>query len=203
MRVSQDSTYDLIPDYSERTPLSLTDLYAIKILLCYLLSKLERPVTPEQLYEIAVGSGILNYFYYTEAMDELLKSHVIELRRNEKHTQDFYYLTQQGKYGGEEFKRHVPLSLREQILACALKYFARLKRENEVKCEYISTDKGCYVYCRILDVQDDLLNLKIFAPDEEQARLIGKRIMSNPTDFYGRIMGYALDLTEEEPVIED
>ena len=54
--------------------LSLTDSYAVKILICYFLKEIDRPVTPEQLTEIALSDGILNYFYYTEAMNSMLEA---------------------------------------------------------------------------------------------------------------------------------
>jgi len=183
-------------DYS----LELKDSHAVKILLCYLLKKLDRPVSPEQLYEIAVGSEIINYFFYTEAMDELIKNQTI-LREN-KDGKEFYILAEKGRYGADEFKQYVPKSFRDKLLTCALKFFAKLKRENEVKCDFIELENGYYVQCRILDVSDDLLDMKIFAPDLEQAKFIKEKIMLNPTDFYAKIMGFALFNAEEEPIID-
>ena len=183
-------------DYS----LELKDSHAVKILLCYLLKKLDRPISPEQLYEIAVGSEIINYFFYTEAIDELVKNQTILIEN--KDGQEVYVLTEKGRYGADEFKQYVPKSFRDKLLTCALKFFAKLKRENEVICEFIELKNGYYVQCRILDVGDDLLNMKIFAPDLEQAKFIQEKIMINPTDFYGKIMGFALFNVEEEPIIE-
>ena len=59
----------------------LNDLHLVKVLLCNLLSNLNKEVTPDELYEIAVGSEIVNYFYYNEAIDDLLKTGAIEKKR--------------------------------------------------------------------------------------------------------------------------
>lgn len=73
-----------------------------------------------------------------------------------------------------------------------------LKYESEVKIEYIELDKGYYVHCRCLDIGDDLLDLKLFAPDRTQAEMIGNKIMLNPTGFYSKILSFALENKEEE-----
>ena len=52
----------------------MTTVHSVKILLCYLLTKLDRPVAEEQLLEIAEDSGVINYFYLSEAIEDLLKT---------------------------------------------------------------------------------------------------------------------------------
>jgi len=85
----------------------------------------------------------------------------------------------------------------------ALRYFARIKYENEVKIEYIELEKGYYVHCRCLDIGDDLLDLKLYAPDRTQAEMIGKNIMLNPAGFYSKILSIALNNEEEQFNPED
>ena len=52
----------------------MTSAHSVKILLCYLLDRLDRPVPSEQLHEIALDSGVINHFYYSEAMADLIAS---------------------------------------------------------------------------------------------------------------------------------
>ena len=56
--------------------LNLTDSYAVKILICYFLRQINRPITPEQLTEIATADGVINYFVYTEAMNQKIAKEV-------------------------------------------------------------------------------------------------------------------------------
>lgn len=192
---------DIISKVSADYSLELKDSHVVRILICYLLQKLDRPVTPDQLYEIAVGNDIINYFFYTEAMNELIKNSTILVENT--NGCDSYILTDKGKITSEQFKQYVPKSFRDKLLTCALQYFARLKRENEVKCEILEAQNGYFVRCRILDIGDDLLDMKIYAPDTEQAKLIRDKIMLNPADFYGKIMGFALFNTEDEIVLDE
>ena len=63
----------------------LNSAHRVKVLICYLLDRLKQPVTEEQLYEIAVESGVVNYFYYAEALEGLLQNRsLIRAERNGK-----------------------------------------------------------------------------------------------------------------------
>lgn len=187
---------DTLSKISAEYSMELTELHSVKILLCYLLNRLNKPITADQLYEIAVSDGNVNYFIYSEAMEDLLKNETI-VKETDNGT-EYLILAEKGKAGAEQFRQYVPKSFRDKILSSALKFFAKLKRENEVICELIPLENGYYVHCRILDISDDLMELKIFAPDEEQAKLIKEKIIMNPTGFYGKIMNFALDNVEEE-----
>ena len=66
------------------------------------------------------------------------------------------------------------------------------------KIEYIPVENGCYTHIRCLDTKNDLMDLKLFAPDMGQAKLIGEKIMLNPAGFYGKVIELALS-NEEIP----
>lgn len=179
--------------------LSLTDSYAVKILICYFLKEIDRPVTPEQLTEIATSDGILNYFYYTEAMNSMLEAKTIEIKNIDG--VDYYFLTEMGRAGADSFKTIVPKSFRDKILAAGLKLFAKLKIEHDVKCEITKLNKGYSVSCICNDNDVILMDIKLFAPDEEQATLIKDKIMQNPTEFYGKVLNYAIENEQYVPQI--
>lgn len=176
--------------------MELTELHTVKILLCYLLEKLNKPITEEQLYEIAVSDEIINYFLFSEAMEELIKNETIIKKDG------VLVLTNKGISCAKQFHQYVPKSFRDKLHKGALQYFARLKRENEVVCDVLPAEKGRYVRCRILDPQGDLMDLRLFAPDDEQAQLICEKIMLNPSAFYGKIINFALDNVEDEPELD-
>lgn len=183
---------------SDMAHFELKDLTIIKILICYLIHQLNRAVEPDQLYEIAVGNNIINYFYYQEAIDDLLKTNTILLTTNFEGKQ-CYILTEKGSLCARSFHNYVPKTYRDNLVKAGLQYFSRLKLNNEIKIEYIPIETGgYYVHCRCIDIQNDLIDLKLFAPDETQAHLLGEQIMLNPIGFYSRIINFALGNKEEE-----
>lgn len=187
---------------SDMASFEIRDTDSAKLLICYLLNKIEKLIESEQLYDIAVGSGIINYFCYNDAVESLLKNETIEITYNDS-GRECYVDTEKGIIYAQNFRTYVPKSFREKIIRAAMKYFAKLKIENEVKMEYIELKKGYHVHFRCLDVGDDLLDIKIFAPDLAQAHFLGERIMRNPVGFYAKVFENALDNEEEEHHFDD
>lgn len=180
--------------------LSLTDSYAVKILICYFLKEIDRPVTTDQLTEIATADGIINYFIFTEAIEQMLEAKTVEKKMIDG--EEHIVLTEIGREGAESFKKIVPKSFRDKILVSGLKLFSRLKIQHDVKCEISPLDKGYQIGCTCHDNDVVLMDLKLFAPDESQAKLIQEKIMQNPTEFYGKVLSYVLENEQYEPEIE-
>lgn len=190
-------------DYSSLniTPsiLNPTDVYEVKILLAYFLCQMNRPVTPNQLTEIATGDGIVNYFLYSEAISEMLKNGTVELYEDEGTA--YYMLTDKGREGVQSFKKLVSKSVRDRIYAAGLRFFAKLKAQRDVKFEISRIEKGYSVHCTCEDNGLILMDLTLFAPDKEQAEFIKSKIMMNSTDFYCKVMDYVIENEEYVPSV--
>lgn len=180
---------------SELADTEISDVPTLNILLCYLLYKIDRPVGTEQLYEIAVSTGVINYFSYQDSLDYLLTNDLVSLQSGED-GEECYVLERKGVACAEQLKKYAPKSYRDKLVLAALKYFARIKSHKEVKVGYIPLEKGCYVQVRCPDQNGDLMDLKLFAPDMTQAQLMGDKIMLDPAGFYRRII--ELVLSNEE-----
>ncbi len=186
---------------SERASTELDDAQTIRILICYLLYRISKPIDAEELYDIAVSTEIINYFAYQDSIDYLISNGSVNATKNGSSV--IYSLTQKGTECAKTLRSYTPKSYRDKIVSAALKYFAQQKYQNEVQIEYIKLEKGYYVQCRCLDINNDLMDLKLYAPDLGQAELLGKNIMKNPTGFYGKILSIALNNQEEEFDPED
>ncbi len=177
--------------------MDLTDTYAVKILICYFLRQINRPITPLQLTEIATDDGIVNYFVFTEAMNQLLEAKTIILE--EQDGEEYYVLTDKAKNGAEDFKKFVPQSFRNKILSSGLKFFAKLKNRNDVKVSVSERERGFCVDAVCTDGGLTLMDLKLYAPDREQAELLSDKILMNPADFYAKVLDFALENEEYKP----
>lgn len=179
--------------------LNPTDEYEIKILLAYFLYQMDCPITPNQLTEIATGDGVVNYFLYSEAVNEMLNNGTMELK--EIDGTNYYVLTEKGKAGALSFKKLVSKSVRDRMYAAGLRFFAKLKNNRDVTFDITPLEKGYSVHCKCCDNNVTLMDLTLFAPDEEQASYIKSKIMMNPTDFYCKVMDYIIENEEYVPSI--
>lgn len=181
--------------------MNLTDPYAVKILICYFLRQINRPITPDQLTQIATESGIVNYFVFTEALKGLVDTKTVSLV--EQDGEEYYVLSELAKYGADDFKKIVPKSFRDKIMIAGLKFFAKLKNENDVKISIQEQQRGYAVNVIATDGGLVLMDLKLYAPDREQAEMLGEKIMLNPSDFYGKVIDYAVENEEFEPEVKE
>ena len=180
---------------------NVSEVYRVQILLAYFLSKINQLCTPNQLTEIATGEGVVNYFDYTAAVDHMLENGTLEL--TEMDGCEYYRLTEKGAAGAEDFKRQVPKSLRDRIYASGLRLFAKLKNERDTTFEVSPVTKGYNVHCRCCDGDIVLMDLDLFAADEEQANFIRSKIQMNPTDFYCKVLDYIIENEEYVPSLNE
>lgn len=176
---------------TEMADTAIKDVPTLNILLCYLLYKIDKPVETEHLYEIAVSTGLINYFYYQESIDYLLNNGSISIEKN-KESNDCFILLPKGRECAKELKKYAPKSYRDKLVLASLRYLARLKYEQEIKIEYIPLETGYYTHIRCLDTKCDLMDLKLYAPDLTQAKILGEKIMLDPSGFYGKVIELAL-----------
>lgn len=166
------------------------EVYEVKLLMAYFLNQTGKPCTYSQLLEIFTGEGIVDYFLFIEALKELLDTGVLVCR--DKDGVSEYVLSDEGREGAESFKKLVPKSVRDRILASGLRIFARQKAEQSIKTEITETGNGCLVSCAVTDSGITLMELSLFAPDREQAEHIRRKMIADPAELYGRVLDFVV-----------
>lgn len=188
-------------DFISTNMKNISEVYMIQILLAYFLNQINQLCTPNQLTEIATGEGIVNYFDYTAAITAMLENRTIELK--EIGGTEYYVLTEKGSSGAENFKKQVPKSLRDKIYAAGLRLFAKLKNERDIIFDITENSRGYNVHCKCCDGDLALMDINLFAPDEEQANYIKSKIQMNPTDFYCKVVDYIIENEEYVPRLSE
>lgn len=184
----------------------MNDLHSAKILLCYLMERIDRPISEERLYDIVTGSNVINHFLYAEALEALVKNGSLSF--SEKNDQSDYnngrmiVLEQKGRLGAEYFNNTIPATFRRRILTAAFHSFAAERRREESSCEITPAENGFTVELSVHDKSLGLMKLSLYAPDRAQAELIAEHMQRNPSQLYSNVIGYVLDNPEESPDIK-
>ena len=76
----RDENLQKISGLADRT---VADTTTANILLCYTLSQIAEPVNDELLYDIAVTSGIINYFSFQEAIQNMEETGAVDCESQE------------------------------------------------------------------------------------------------------------------------
>ncbi len=168
-------------------PGGLTSGVEIRMLVCYLLDAVKKPLSFEQINDALQSEGLVNYFELALAVSRLAASAHID----ESETGDgvrMLSITELGSRAAATFEKSIPLSVREKALRSVRKKLLRerLEKQNSVKVE--KTSDGYQVSFSIADVGTDLLNLSLFVPTKDYGDEIRERFLKDPTVIYRQIV---------------
>ena len=165
------------------TPGGLRNTAQIKLLVEYLVSRLDEPLTADTAVEALTKNMLANYFESVQAVDELVGNG--SLLRDEN---GILSLTEKGKRTLAEIGGELPASVRERALADAAAIQLRKKLEGTTDTKIEQTDDGYNVTCKVLHKDKVLLSVTLHAVDYEQAEKIRDAFNSDPAGIYGSII---------------
>ena len=167
-------------------PGGMTDVYEIKILICYLLHAVKEPLSKEQMDMVLQGNHLVNYFSYSSAYQELLKSGHISLA--EQNGREVVVLNKFGRDTALLLKSSLPLSVKDKVVSAGMEILAEMRRDRERETRLEEIENGYIVRLILHDGDLELLNIGLFAPDMEQADIIRNQFMENTADIYKGII---------------
>lgn len=176
-------------------PGGLRNQAQIELLLVFLLSNLQKPLTKEQLFAVLVENEIANYFNVSVSFEELLARGNLLL---DETTQEVT-ITPKGQAAQEILEEDLPRAVREKALEAALykQKIARRMQENPITIEPVGT--GYHVTFSIGDKADMLLRLTVYVADRQQAEGMRKNFLQDPAWMYKNILELLSKQKEETP----
>lgn len=182
--------------------MTLSDPHLISILLCILLHRFEGRLPESWLYDIVVVLGKISYFLYADACGFLLDNHLV-ISENTAQAGEQYILTPKGIASATNLRQYVPKLFRDRLMLTALRYVSRQKALKELKVDYEPDADGCFLCMRCMDRGQEMMSLRVHAPNRDAAILLCERILRNPARFFGKIIDLALQNEEEEYDLSD
>lgn len=173
----------------ESPKIVIDDKLTIQIYICFLLEQLGE-LTDEQLSDIAAEIEAVNSFDYLEAFSIAKEKELISSRAEKEKT--ICFLLPQGKTMAREFFRRIPLSVREKSLEYGKRLLELAELERSIVCriEQGGCNEPCYLTVKFFNEIDgsELMSLRIFAPNYEQAKEMRDRFYEKPSDTVTKIM---------------
>lgn len=173
----------------ESPKIVIDDKLTVQIYICYLLEQLG-DLTDEQLSDIIAEVESVNSFDYLEALSIACEKELMSSRMDSD--RKILSLLPRGKTMAAEFFHRVPLSLREKSLEYGkhILELAELERSIVCRIERGGCNEPCYLTVKFLNEINgsELLSLRIFAPDYEQAKAMRGRFYEKPSDTVTKIM---------------
>ncbi len=177
-------------------PGGLTNDFEVKILICFLLKKIEQPLSFDQINEILQKTGFVNYFEFVEAVSELQKTDHIRPVPNGEGA-EVYELTEIGAATAQTFHHTLPLSVREKTVEAARELIQMQKKLEEIEVRYHAVSDGYILSMKMKDIGSDLMNLDVFIPTEDECIAIRERIYADPLLLYKALLAVMLGSYQE------
>lgn len=145
-----------------------------KLILLFIMDKMEIPLTQNNILDIITRKQWLNYMECIDILNQLLdKNFVYKIQKEEASEEETKYAI---SYSGRECLSHfytrIKLSLREDITSFAKENGLKFKRSQEYLSEYTKNEDGSYkVSLKIKEplINPPLLEINLKAPNKSSA----------------------------------
>ena len=158
-----------------------------KLIVLYMLDKVDFPITKAQIYDFILEKEYANYFTLTQATYELTEDGYIKSSSTNSAT--FLTLTDKGRDTLTFFQNRISEGIRNDIN----KYFEdnRFEISNRVSVmtNYYRSASGDYIAdLSAREKSEDLINIRITMPTEESAQSICEHWREKSSDIYSFIL---------------
>ena len=162
-----------------------------KLIVLYMLDKLDFPLTNGQISEFILEEGYTNYFTLQQAISEMVESGFI--REETTHNRTLYHLTEEGSQTIQFFKNNISPAIQDDVNRFLAEKRYDLKNTVSVKADYYPTKTNEYaVRCQIFENGISLIDLTITVPTEDAAITASNNWNQKNQDVYAQIMANLL-----------
>ena len=170
-----------------------------KLLLLYLINRMEFPMSRAQVTDFVDGTEFMDYFTLQQTLAVMVESgHLDATEENAlDNSTTRYAVTDVGQTTLEYFERHIPWSKRQAIDRYITENRGKIKKDYENTATYFPNVENdeFIVKCGVYEDKRALLELFVSVDTREQAKLIQSNWRSNASVLYQRIIE-ALTVTE-------
>ena len=168
----------------------LYNLADVQNLVLYLLDISTMELTKQNIIEISLYDGLVEYFDVTEALNELLKKGLIDIISLEK--DQTYKITDYGRQTHEN-RPSLPYNIRKKANAALAMIISRIEHQNDVVATYKEVCGGYEVCCTLNENDIVLFEYKLFVPTKMSAHIVCQQFKENPIKKYQDMMEYIID----------
>ncbi len=169
------------------------DMMDVKVLVLFVMARVNYPVTAQQIYELCYQDDCLSYFDVCTAVPEMVHSgHLRELENQS------YEITEKGRADGSLTEDSVAFSVRQRAENAVNRFNRQIRRSSFVKTQILPRESGDFSVIMALDDEmGNLMTLELLAPDQRQAIRLSKLFEKKAESVYNLTMAELLDDEED------
>ncbi len=168
-----------------------------KILILFLVDKMEVPISDNKLTEFILDSNYMNIFRLRECLSELEESEYIE--KSTDNNTSRYSITTSGMQALDHFHKQLPNVIKNNIIKFVEENRSAIRREYEITTQIIPGDSGeLVVYCGAYDNGDMLMELNVSVYSHRDARIVCHNWKTNVNSIFNTIITEIMKEPEED-----
>ena len=170
------------------------DMLDVKVLILFVMTKVNYPVSSQEIYELCYQDECLSYFDVCTAIPEMVKSGHLQELEGEK-----YEITPKGRETESLTADSIAFTVKQRAENAVNRFNRQIRRSSFVKTQIIPRESGDHsVILSLDDEMGNLMTLELLAPDQRQAVRLSRLCEKKAETVYALIMTELLDDEEEE-----
>lgn len=162
-------------------------LMLYKLIVLYILDKVDFPLTNGQLTNFILEKEYTSYFNIQQAISELIDDNYIssETIRNSS----LYQITESGHETLSFFYQNISQAIRDDIDAYLKEHKYSLRNEVSTLADYYESKKDEYIaHLRVMEGDSAIIELKLSVPTEREANIICNNWRTKSSDIYAYVI---------------
>ncbi len=158
-----------------------------KLLILYLLSNMDIPLTKTQITNAVLENNLLDFFTFQQCISELEETGMIKQVVHQK--KQCFATTEIGRKAVEVFEQRISKNTSDIINAYIAKNKDSLKKESQVIAEYNKvSDKEYIVSLKVIEKELVLIDLKLSVVSAKQARQVCEKWKNSSEKIYSQLI---------------
>lgn len=159
-----------------------------KVLILYILNKLENPITNDGLLRLVLSVMDMNYFYFQQFLLDLLDNQYIS-RFDQDNKQHTYSITEKGKEALNLTHDMLPGIMKLKVDTSFQSELTSTAQEESIIAEFTPRSENDYtVTCKINENNTCIFEVSVFAGSREEAKKIVDNWKENAYRIYPEIL---------------
>ena len=156
-----------------------------KVLILYILNKIDKPVSNDELLQLVLSIEDMNYFYFQQFLLDLLENKYIEIYKENDFSEQIYSITTAGKEALQFTKDLIPGIVKLKIDSTIKGELQDIEEEVSIISEFTPEDDGGFIVtCKVIEHNKTIFEVSTFAGSREQAKFISDNWKENAVDIY-------------------
>ena len=167
-----------------------------KVLILYILDKIGKPVTDNELLKIVLSITDMNYFYFQQFILDLLDANYIS--KYEKDSFYLYELTNNGKNTLSLTHNMIPGILKMKIDTNIKPCQNSVQNEFSIIADFEPDNSNSFfVDCKIVENNKIIFHIRVLAGSREQAKLICDNWTKNASSLYPQLIDVLISKVDQ------